>query len=399
MTGGVRLTGAPLDAWLDGHAVELVAVRRRIHAHPELSGQEHETTHLVTDRLAAAGLAPRLLGSGTGLICDLGAGDGPVIALRADLDALAMDDDKEVGYRSQRPGVAHACGHDVHTTILLGTALYLSTRADDLPARVRLLFQPAEETLPGGALDVIADGGLQDVSVVYGLHCEPKLDTGQVGFRTGAITSATDSISIELSAPGGHTARPELTVDTVALVARIVQELPDRVRRRIDGDAPIKLVFGSVHAGAAANVIPGHAVLRAAVRTPSTDVWEALPDAIGAELAAIVADPRVTCRVEYIRGVPPVVNDDGAVAAARRGVTRVLGGGAVADAPQSWGGDDFAWYTQTVPGAYLRLGTHRPTDGEPVLDLHAGHFDVDEDAIGVGVRVLVAAVEEQLGGT
>ena len=395
---GSALAGASLDVWLDRHAVELVAVRRRIHARPELSGEEHETTKLVADRLEDAGLVPRLLGSGTGLICDLGTADGPIVALRADLDALAMQDDKEVAYRSQRPGIAHACGHDVHTTIVLGAALYLADRVDDLEGRVRLLFQPAEETLPGGALDVIADGGLHDVSVVYGLHCEPKLDTGQVGFRTGPITSATDSISIELTAPGGHTARPELTVDTVSLVARIVTELPDRVRRRIDSEAPIKIVFGSVHAGAAANVIPGHAVLRAAVRTPSTDVWEALPDAIDAELAALADDPRVTCRVEHVRGVPPVVNDDDAVAAARRGVHRVLGAEAAVEAPQSWGGDDFAWYTQTVPGAYLRLGTHRPADGVPVLDLHAGHFDVDEEAIGVGIRVLVAAVEEQLGG-
>jgi amidohydrolase len=390
------MAGEALERWLEVHGDELIAVRRRIHAHPELSGVEHETTRLVADRLALVGLVPRLLSSGTGLLCDVGTGDGPVIALRADLDALAMEDGKDVEYRSQTAGVAHACGHDVHTTVLLGAALYLAERWPADGPRLRLVFQPAEEELPGGANDVIADRGLDDVAVIYGLHCEPKLHTGTVGFRSGPITSATDSITVELSGPGGHTARPELTVDTISLVARIVTELPDGVRRRVGGEAALKMVFGAVHAGAAANVIPAHAVLRAAVRTPSLHVWESLPAAIDDELAALVDDPRTTCTVHHTRGVPPVVNDETAVSVARDAVGRTLGAAGAVTAPQSWGGDDFAWYTQRVPGAYLRLGTHDPAAGEATLDLHAGHFDVDERAIATGIRVLVATVEEQL---
>ena len=392
------LTGPDLDDWLTGHADELVAMRRHLHSHPELSRQEHDTSSYVADRLAVAGLTPRPLSIGTGLMCDVGAAAGPVVALRADLDALAMDDETDTPYRSRHPGVAHACGHDVHTTILLGTGLYLAGRGDDLGGRVRLLFQPAEEELPGGALDVIADGGMQGVDVIYGLHCDPKLATGTVGFRSGAITSATDSFVVDLSGPGGHTARPELTVDMIDVVAQLVAGVPDGVRRRVGPEAPMKLVFGSVHAGDAANVIPAHATLSAAVRTPSPAVWDALPAAVEATLDELVTDPRIDLRLRYTRGVPPVVNDEGALSRACAGVERVLGPAAVVPAPQSWGGDDFAWYTRSAPGAYLRLGVRDPVHGDDALDLHAGHFDVDEAAIAVGIRTFVAAVEEQLDG-
>ncbi len=392
MTSG---TAAPVERWLDANGAGLVAVRRHLHAHPELSGEEHETTRFVADRLVAVGLEPRVLRSGTGLLCDIGSGAGPVIALRADIDALAMQDEKQTAPRSTRDGIAHACGHDVHTTVVLGAGLHLAGSHRDGDPRIRLVFQPAEERVPGGALDVIADGGLDDVAVIYGLHCEPKIPTGSVGLRVGAITSATDALEIELTGPGGHTARPELTLDLVDLAARIVTHLPDAVRRHVGADAPIKLVFGAIHAGDAANVIPARATLRAAVRTTSEPVWTMLPGAVEDALAELVRDDRVTISVRHVRGVPPVVNDPEAIATAERSVSRMLGAEAVVPAPQSWGGDDFAWYTQQVPGAYLRLGTHDPSRG-PMLDLHAGRFDVDERAIGIGVRLLVGIVEDEL---
>lgn len=391
-----EVSPGPIDDWLRAHEEELIGVRRRIHEHPELSGEEHRTTDLVAERLAAAGLEPRRLQRGTGLVCDVGSGDGPVIALRADLDALAMHDEKDTEPRSRRDGVAHACGHDVHTAVVLGAGLHLALRWPADGPRLRLVFQPAEEAMPGGALDAIADGALDDVAVIYGLHCEPKLPTGSVGLRTGAITSATDALTIELRGPGGHTARPELTVDLVHVAARIVTELPDRVRAAVDGPVPLKLVFGALHTGAAPNVIPSTAVLRAVVRTPSAELWTSLPEMVEAAVAAVVDDDRVAVDVTHTRGVPPVVNDHDAIAVADAAVRRVLGDDAVAPAPQSWGGDDFAWYTQQVPGAYLRLGTHDPNGGAPALDLHAGRFDVDERAIGIGVRVLVGVVDEQV---
>lgn len=386
------LTGPALDEWLDAHREELIAFRRQLHMFPERSGEEHATTELIAERLRVAGLTSQVLSCGTGLVCDLGA--APTIALRADIDALAMQDVKAVSYRSQHDGVAHACGHDVHTTASLGAGLFLANHAPELA--VRLVFQPAEERVPGGALDAIGDGALDGVARVFGLHCDPKLDLGQVGLRVGAITSAADMAVVELFGPGGHTARPERTVDMVALAARVVTELPDRVRRRLGPDAPVRLVFGAIHAGDAPNVIPVHAELRGSIRTPLIELWDALPAAIDAELHDLVDAAGATCELRYTRGVPPVTNDATAVEEVRRGVARVLGGDAITEAVQSWGGDDFAWYTRQVPSAYVRLGTHDPTDAGPRHDLHAGHFDVDERAIGVGVRVLVASIEQHL---
>jgi amidohydrolase len=388
--------GADLDGWLASHGDELIAFRRHLHTFPERSGEEHATTELIAERLRVAGLDSRTLTSGTGLLCDVG--PAPTVGLRADIDALAMADEKDVSYRSQHPGVAHACGHDVHTAITLGAGLYLAPRWPDAAGGLRLVFQPAEERLPGGALDVIADGGLAGLESLFGLHCDPKLEVGRIALRAGPITSAADMVRIQLFGPGGHTARPELTVDLVALAAAVVAELPRRVRARLGVEAPVRLVFGAVHAGDAANVIPAQAELRASVRTPETELWGALPAAVEAALHEIVDAAGGTFALDYTPGVPPLVNDPAALAQVRVGARAALGDAAITEAVQSWGGDDFAWFSQQVPSAYIRLGTHDPEAGGPRLDLHAGHFDVDERAIAVGIRVLVAAVEQHLAG-
>lgn len=401
MTELAASPGAAVDRWLDEHGEGLVALRRNLHAHPELSGQEHATTDIVAERLELAGLEPRRLSSGTGLVCDidpLGA-DRPEaprgrLALRADLDALAMADEKEVAYRSQVAGVSHACGHDVHTAIVLGTALYFAHHRDELTGPIRCIFQPAEERVPGGALDVLGDGGLDTVDAIVGLHCEPKLDVGTIGLKPGAISSAADMAVITLTGPGGHTARPELTVDLVALASRIVTELPSTVADAVDGlddDGLVKVVFGAIHAGDAANVIPTHCTLKASIRTPSLSVWDELPSIVDRELAAIVGDSGATWHLDYTHGVPPVVNDQRITAVVGEAARRAFGEGSVTTVQQSWGGDDFAWFTREIPGTYVRLGVREP-DGD-TLDLHAGHFDVDERAIGIGVRLLSATVD------
>ncbi len=387
-----------LDNWLAEHTEGLIAIRRNIHAHPELSGAEHATTELVAERLILAGLATRTLAVGTGLVSDLDHPDsgchGPRLALRADLDALAMDDKKDVPYRSQVPGVAHACGHDVHTSIILGTALYFAHHRDQLPGPLRFIFQPAEERVPGGALDVISDGGLDGVSAVVGVHCMPKMDVGSIALREGAITSAADMVEIELSGPGGHTARPEETVDLITVASRLVTDLPARLQDLAGGAGAVKLVFGAFHAGDAANVIPSHCLLRASVRTPSSELWERLPKLFDQALEELLANTPAVHQVSYTSGVPPVVNDQGMVEVVRQvGVAQLTEAG-VLEADQSWGGDDFAWFTREVPSVYVRLGTHNPSNAGPRLDLHAGHFDVDERAIAVGVRIMVATVHQ-----
>jgi amidohydrolase len=395
-----------IDEWLDEHGQGLIALRRSLHAHPELSGQERATTDLVQERLELAGLRPRRLAVGVGLVCDLdpvasspgrAGARGGRLALRADLDALAMADEKDVAYRSQVPGVSHACGHDVHTAIVLGTALYFARHRDLLAGPLRFIFQPAEERVPGGALDVIADNGLSDVDAIVGLHCEPKLDVGTIGLKHGPISSAADMAVITLSGPGGHTARPELTVDLISLAAVIVNELPGRVAARVahldaDDAPPVKLVFGAIHAGDAANVIPTHCVIKASIRTPSLPVWDQLPLVVEQELQGLVDRAGASLHLDYTHGVPPVVNDVLVTDIVGTAAGTVFGDQSLAPVHQSWGGDDFAWFTREVPGAYVRLGVRNP--GGPTLDLHAGLFDVDERAIAIGVRLLAATVEQ-----
>ena len=384
-----------IEPWLESHHDELIAFRRHLHAHPEPSGRERETTAFIAERLEVAGLEPRVLTSGTGLLCDFGEGDGPLVALRADIDALEMDDEKTVHYRSQNPGVAHACGHDVHTTVVLGAGIYLARLGASLDGRVRLIFQPAEERVPGGALDVLADDGLADVGMVLGVHCDPKLDVGFVGLRPGPITAAADMAEMVITGPGGHTARPEETVDMLSLVARVIHELPERVAAelgldQVGGPGGFKLVFGSVHSGEAANVIPTHAVLRASVRTHSMDIWHALPAVFEKAATGLADEAGAGVDVTYTHGVPPVDNDPEITALVERVASRELSPEAVTQAGQSWGGDDYAWYLREVPGTYIRLGTHDPAGTHDHLDLHVGHFDVDERAIAVGIRLLTA---------
>jgi amidohydrolase len=390
---------ALLATWLAEHGEGLVAMRRNMHAHPELSGEEHATTAMVRERLELAGLQPRLLKIGTGLVCDLAPGaDGtdstvdslPMLAFRADIDALAMDDVKDVPYRSQVPGVAHACGHDVHTSVVLGTALYFAHHRDQLPGPVRFVFQPAEERVPGGALDVIDDDGIDGVAAIVGLHCEPKLDAGLVGVKPGSISSAADMVCITLTGPGGHTARPELTVDLVTIAARVVTELPRHVRAGLPADGEVKLVFGAIHGGEAANVIPTHCELRASVRTPTLEVWDVLPALVESCVAELLAESGASYDIDYTHGVPPVVNDAHVTDVVARAASDEFGADSVVEVHQSWGGDDFAWFTRAIPGSYVRLGVHNATAGGPRLDLHAGHFDVDETSIALGVRLLVA---------
>jgi len=248
-----------LDQFLTAREDELIAFRRDLHAHPELGYHEHRTTNRVSLRLAAAGLRPVILPKGTGLIVDIGAesAGSTLVALRADLDALPINDEKNVPYRSTVPNACHACGHDVHTSVLLGAGLFLAGQAaaGTLPGRVRLIFQPAEE-VPGGALDVMAAGGIASVDRIFTLHCDPRLDVGKVGTRTGPITAACDKIKVRVTGPGGHTARPHLTADLVYALGKIVTELPAALSRRVDPRSSLSLVWGRVSAGSAANAIP-----------------------------------------------------------------------------------------------------------------------------------------------
>jgi amidohydrolase len=378
-----------LDRWLASRGAELVAVRRHIHAHPELSGQEFETAALVARELTRAGLSPRMLPKGNGVMCDIGYGDR-VIALRADLDALPLPDTKDVPYRSTVDNVCHACGHDVHTTILLGVGLALAQLAerDELPGRVRLLFQPAEETMPSGAPEVIAAGGLKDVAAIFALHCAPQLPVGLVGVRSGPFTAAADKIEVRLTGRGGHTARPHLTADLVHALGRILVDVPSLLDRKLDARAGVSMVWGAVRAGEAANAIPIEGVARGTIRVLSRDAWRDVPELVTKLVHDVIAPTGADVEVTYTRGVPPVVNDRLATAIIAGAAGAALGPDRVVEAEISMGGEDFAFYLDGVPGSMIRLGVGVP-GSDTKFDIHQSAFDVDERSIGYGVRIMV----------
>ncbi|MEU1419391.1 amidohydrolase [Kitasatospora sp. NPDC005751] len=393
---------------------ELIAFRRDLHRHPELGRQEFRTTALLRDRLTAAGLAPRVLPGGTGMIVDIvpeGAPRGAeFLAFRADIDALPIDDAKtDVPYRSTVAGRAHACGHDVHTSVVLGTALVLAeaARSGELRRPVRLIFQPAEELMPGGALDVIAAGGMDRVGRIFAVHCDPKVEAGRIALRTGAITSACDRLVLHLDGPGGHTARPHLTTDLVTAIARMAADLPAALSRRMDPRWGVSLVWGRIASGSAPNVIPQHAELEGTVRCLELEGWREAPDLLHELIAKLAETYRAKWTLDYHRGVPPVVNEAVSVGLLEAAMTARFGhrdeGRATAaaeqvveDTEQSLGGEDFSWYLEHAPGALARLGVRTPGDST-VRDLHQGRFDADERAIGIGVELFAALALETEG--
>ncbi|WP_445270688.1 amidohydrolase [Streptomyces sp. DSM 41634] len=374
---------------------ELIAFRRDLHMHPELGHQEFRTTAAIKARLEKAGLRPRVLKSGTGLICDVGTWDGgrPMLALRADIDALPIPDAKtHVSYRSTFPDRAHACGHDVHTAVVLGAGLVLAEldRQGLLPRPVRLLFQPAEEVLPGGATDAIDSGVLDGVGRIVAVHCDPRVDAGRIGLRAGPITSACDRLEVTLTGSGGHTARPHLTTDLVTAAARVAVDAPALLARRMDARSGMSVTWGRIASGHACNVIPMHAELSGTVRCLDLNAWHEAPDMIHAAIDEIATMHGAKFEINHVRGVPPVVNDPVITELLREAMAARCGTESVEDTEQSLGGEDFSWYLEHVPGAMARLGVRAPGDTAK-RDLHRGDFDVDEDAIAVGVEFFTAA--------
>lgn len=374
---------------------ELVAFRRDLHMHPELGNQEFRTTAAIKARLEQAGLQPRVLAIGTGLVCDIGPRDTavPMLALRADIDALPIPDTKsDCAYRSTVPDRAHACGHDIHTTVVLGAGLVLARLHEQglLPRAVRLLFQPAEEVLPGGAADAIECGVLDGVGRIIAVHCDPKVDSGRIGLRVGPITSACDRLEVSLDGPGGHTARPHLTTDLVTAAARVATDVPALVARRMDARSGVSVTWGRIESGHAPNVIPQHAELSGTVRCLDLDAWRQAPDVVHAAIDEVAGLYRAKSAINYVRGVPPVVNDVLVTELLRDAMIARRGPLSVEDTEQSLGGEDFSWYLEHVPGAMARLGVRTPGE-RTVRDLHQGDFDADESAITVGVELFTAA--------
>ncbi len=404
----VERWGLAFDEQLAQLAEKQIQIRRHLHSHPELSGEEVETTRFIAANLKSAGLEPAVCRSDrdveTGTFADVTIGnpapDSPLIGLRCDIDALPLLDAKSVEYRSMNPGVTHACGHDGHTAIVLGTGLAaaalqkvwrekLKDQADAEPfgLRLRLIFQPAEET-SFGADWLVAQGAMQGVDAILGLHVDPERLAGRAGIRYGVLTANCDDVEIVVEGRGGHAARPHHSVDPIAAASHLVGSLYEFLPRRVDSRHPAVLTFGSIHGGTTANVIPDSVELQGTLRTTdpvSRDTLKIEIDRIcsGAELST-----GARIRRRFFCPLGAVVNDPRVTALLEQSAKSVLGAENIDIIPlPSMGGEDFSVYLNYVPGAMLRLGCRPP--GQDGHFLHSPKFDLDEKVLSLGSRILL----------
>ena len=366
---------------------EVVELRRQLHRRPELAYREVATTELIETRLRTAGLEPRARSPRTGLVVEVGKGEH-LVGFRSDLDALPIQEPEGPVHRSEIPGVMHACGHDVHTAIGAGLALVAARL--ELERRIRFVFQPAEEAFPGGGQELVAEGAAEGLAAIVAFHCDPTLEVGKVGMRSGPITASADRFFVTLEGPGGHTARPHRTVDLVFASGLLVSQLPGLIDRHTDARLPKAVVFGSISGGTAENVIPTRVELSGTCRTLDRGLWEEIPSLLERLVHEIVAPTGAKVGFKYVRGVPPVINNSDVVAACREAVGHSLGVSSIVEAESSMGAEDFSAFTEAVPGALMRLGVKTP--GERSVDLHSASFCADEGAVEVGLLAGMASL-------
>ncbi|MCM3134650.1 amidohydrolase [Paenibacillus polysaccharolyticus] len=369
-------------------AAHLTAIRRHLHRNPELSGEEKETTAAIRSWLEEEGV--RLADEyklRTGLVAEVGQGSGPVVALRADIDALPIQEETKLEFASQIADRMHACGHDAHTAILIGAARLLKQRESSLPGKIRLIFQPSEEKATG-ARQVIQSGALADVQAIYGLHNKPDLRVGTVGIREGALMAAADGFVVKVQGVGTHAAVPEAGIDPIVVAAHIVTALQAIVSRNVGAQESAVLSVTKINSGTAWNVIPEEAILDGTVRTFDEKVRARIRERFNQVVAGVAAAYGTTATVRWIQGPPAVVNDASLALDAEQVVSE-LGLNRVRPLP-SPAGEDFSFYQKEVPGLFLFLGTSGPHEWH-----HPG-FDVDEQALPIGAHLLAELAEQAL---
>ncbi len=371
---------------------DLIALRRSIHRNPELSLEEHETTALVESEIEKRGISCSRMGLGTGLVAHIqGKAPGKTLALRGDMDALPITENTGLAFASKKSGTMHACGHDIHTTVLLGAASLLANLRDEFAGTVKFLFQPAEEKLVG-ARSMMEAGALENpnADAIVGLHCWPEIPAGTIGLRNGPLMAAADSFEIVIAGKGGHAAHPHKCVDPIVIAAQTIIQLQTIVSRGASPVDPIVVTVGSIHGGTASNVIPPEVRLSGTVRTVNIRTRSHAQDSVEriARLTAEALNGQAV--VTFHHGTPPLVGDDTIVDLMRVGITEALGEERVVElAEPSMGGEDFAFYLEKVPGALMRLGT-RNDDEQSQLPLHSPRIVFDERAIVTGVVAMTA---------
>src|SRR5262245_14835718 len=386
------ITNSEIDAVVARIEPELVALRRRIHQHPELAFEEHETARAVADYLAKLDIPHRTGVGKTGVVGLIGnAAAGPVVGVRADMDALPIEEASGVEFSSRVPGKMHACGHDVHTTIALGVAHALSTMRKSIPGGVKLIFQPAEETLSGAAA-MIADGALENppLAAIVGFHNSPRLDTGFVAYCDGLGHASAAAFDIVLKGRAGHAAQPQRAIDAIVGAAQLVTQLQTIVSREIAASVPAVLTIGQIEGGTARNVIAERVTLKGTARTRDPKAEKLVEDAVRRVVAGVAAGLRLEHEIQWTRQVPVLKTDAGVTARTAAAMADVMGADRVVriDEP-TMGSEDFAWFAERVPAAHLRIGSK--IEGVDT-SVHRADYRCDERAIGIGVRVVTRVV-------
>lgn len=365
-------------------AREALELRRLLHRHPEPAQRERRTTELIRRFLETRGLQFFDRHPKTGGWVDIGT-EPRAVGFRADIDGLPINEPEENSPRSETEGWMHACGHDAHAAIAAGIAVVLARLEVDVG--VRIIFQPAEEAFPGGAVELVDEGVVDGLAALLAFHVDPTLRVGRIGSRVGAITAGADALTILIHGPGGHTSRPHRTVDLIGAAARVAAELPNAIRNSIDARSAIVTAFGSIHGGDAANVIPTEVVLKGTVRTLDPGLWDVLPSLVDKTLGSILALSGAGYTLDYQQGIAPVVNDGSIVDAATKAIRSALGADTVVDTGTSMGGEDFSSYLTVTRGALLRLGA--ASGGG---DLHSASFAFNESALPFAIHAGVTAL-------
>ncbi len=376
---------------------KVIDIRHDLHAHPELSGQEEHTKYLVKGILEMQGYTIREFDDHYGLIADLVIDEkAQWVAIRADMDALPITEQTEEPYSSKTEGVMHACGHDSHTAIAVGSAIALAEKRDRLPGNIRFIFQPSEESKEGGSLQMIEGGALEGIDAIFGLHAYPYLTTGQIGYKYGVMLASADIFTIEIFGKSAHGARPHEGVDAILVTAMAVNSINHIVSRRIDPLHPAVITMGTIEGGKAGNIICDHVVVQGTVRTINEAVRKSIPDMIEEAIKGICKSMGATYNFSYVYGQPELINDNAMVDILKGEAEKIIGPENCIDLIDPvMGGEDFSEYLQIVPGAFFRLGTCN-TEKNTCVPQHNSRFNVDDDALKYGMKILSASALEFL---
>ncbi len=377
---------------IDAINEKVVHIRRDLHMHPELSGHEEHTKYLVKGILEASGYDIKESDRHYGLVADLRVDENAkTVAIRADMDALPIEEQTQKPYASREKGIMHACGHDSHTAIALGTAIAMAQHKAALPGNVRFIFQPSEESKEGGSVEMIEEGALEGVDGIFGLHAYPYLRTGQIGYKYGVMMASADIFTIEIFGKSAHGARPHEGVDAILVTAMIVNSLNHIVSRKIDPLHPAVISLGTIEGGKASNIICDHVVLKGTVRTINEEVRSNIPEMMKSSIDGICKSMGASYNFDYEFGQPELINDDAMVDIVVGEAKEVIGEENCIDLKDPvMGGEDFSEYLKIVPGAFFRLGTCNEAK-ETCISQHNSRFDVDDDALQYGMKIMGAS--------